>query len=476
VADADADGVSDACDNCPGVANASQADGDLDGAGAACDCDDADPDVRPGIPEVCDGLDTDCNPATPDCPPVCGNDVLEAGEACDDGNTNPDDGCSPTCTIELCGDGAVQHGLFEACDDGNSDPNDFCTNTCGRNVGRDAFVTSTTPSRLAMARRTDGAGAAVGPTGVSLDDISFSPGGILFGVSDGAMLVRVDPATGQTTPVGATGMAAVKAIDFSPEGTLFGVASDGLGIVQLITIDASTGAATVVGPTGYSNVQALAFDAAGTLFGASLDSSTSCDLITIDRATGAGLAAGHVNAALRGLDFHADGTLYGVTASPEGLLVRINLQSQTATVIGDPGIGLLSGIRFAPAGCPIAPVQEVCDGIDNNCDGTADDGFTPPSAVPETMEFTAPSDLVWDAVPGAGAYRLYHGTIPAGSSFVYNHACLFPSLASPAASVPQEPEPGAADYYLASATFCAGEGSLGADSQGNLIPRPSACP
>jgi len=35
----------------------------------------------------------------------CGNGVVDAGEACDDGNVDPNDGCSATCVIE-CGDGA----------------------------------------------------------------------------------------------------------------------------------------------------------------------------------------------------------------------------------------------------------------------------------------------------------------------------------------------------------------------------------
>jgi cysteine-rich repeat protein len=32
--------------------------------------------------------------------PVCGNGILEEGEACDDGNTDPADGCGPLCTEE----------------------------------------------------------------------------------------------------------------------------------------------------------------------------------------------------------------------------------------------------------------------------------------------------------------------------------------------------------------------------------------
>ena len=32
--------------------------------------------------------------------PVCGNSVVESGEDCDDGNTDPGDCCSPTCQYE----------------------------------------------------------------------------------------------------------------------------------------------------------------------------------------------------------------------------------------------------------------------------------------------------------------------------------------------------------------------------------------
>lgn len=35
-----------------------------------------------------------------DCPSVCGNDVIEPGELCDDGGTAANDGCSATCQIE----------------------------------------------------------------------------------------------------------------------------------------------------------------------------------------------------------------------------------------------------------------------------------------------------------------------------------------------------------------------------------------
>ncbi len=68
----------------------------------------------------------------------CGNLLLEAGEQCDDGNTAPGDGCSPSCQVETtapsCGNGILDVG--ESCDDGNSNNSDSCRNTClGGNQG-----------------------------------------------------------------------------------------------------------------------------------------------------------------------------------------------------------------------------------------------------------------------------------------------------------------------------------------------------
>jgi len=67
----------------------------------------------------------------------CGNNIVEHGEECDDGNLVGGDDCSPTCTIEidtyvaaapLCGDGIIQEP--EQCDDGNMLNGDGCSTTC----------------------------------------------------------------------------------------------------------------------------------------------------------------------------------------------------------------------------------------------------------------------------------------------------------------------------------------------------------
>jgi cysteine-rich repeat protein len=64
---------------------------------------------------------------------VCGNNVLEKGEDCDDGNAVNGDGCSNRCLAEgtsapTCGNGRIDRG--ENCDDRNVVSGDGCSNRC----------------------------------------------------------------------------------------------------------------------------------------------------------------------------------------------------------------------------------------------------------------------------------------------------------------------------------------------------------
>ncbi|MEK6840424.1 MAG: hypothetical protein AABX79_00535 [Nanoarchaeota archaeon] len=68
---------------------------------------------------VCEsGLGENSTTCPQDCPapvPTCGNGVPEAGEQCDDGNSNNNDACKNDCTNNICGDGVIHTGV-EQCD------------------------------------------------------------------------------------------------------------------------------------------------------------------------------------------------------------------------------------------------------------------------------------------------------------------------------------------------------------------------
>ena len=70
--------------------------------------------------------------------PACGNEVVEANEACDDGNMASTDACVEGCLEARCGDGFVRAGA-EACDDANDDTSDACISCVEARCG-DGFV------------------------------------------------------------------------------------------------------------------------------------------------------------------------------------------------------------------------------------------------------------------------------------------------------------------------------------------------
>jgi len=60
---------------------------------------------------------------------LCGNNIIEPGETCEDGNTASGDGCDANCRTELiCGNSIREPG--EECDDGNTDDGDGCSSSC----------------------------------------------------------------------------------------------------------------------------------------------------------------------------------------------------------------------------------------------------------------------------------------------------------------------------------------------------------
>ncbi len=69
----------------------------------------------------------------------CGDELVQPGEECDDGNVDNTDACLSTCKTASCGDMTVQAGV-EECDDGNVVDTDACTATCQTAECGDASV------------------------------------------------------------------------------------------------------------------------------------------------------------------------------------------------------------------------------------------------------------------------------------------------------------------------------------------------
>jgi len=97
------------------------------------ECDDSNTDNGDGCSSTCQDEGGNGCPGCTNPTPVCGNNALESGEQCDDGGTINGDGCSATCQTEppggsVCGNNILES--LEQCDDGNTIGGDGCSSVC----------------------------------------------------------------------------------------------------------------------------------------------------------------------------------------------------------------------------------------------------------------------------------------------------------------------------------------------------------
>jgi hypothetical protein len=176
---------------------------------------------------------------------------------------------------------------------------------------------------------------------------------VLYGVTGAgnapSSLYTVDPVSGTTTLIGATGFSHVTGIDFDPTtGILYGVVSDlfDSGTADLITINSSTGAGTVVGPTG-NQTPDITIGPDGILRGWTENSD---DPIVIDTSTGAvTVTSSDLGTANTGVAFESLTSIY---VKPGSDLFSVDVTTGAATSLFGAGLGVSASniLENAPDG------------------------------------------------------------------------------------------------------------------------------
>lgn len=220
--------------------------------------------------------------------------------------------------------------------------------------------------------------AGIGSEG-PVTEIRFRSDGVLFATTGQGTsnLITIDPDTGAETVIGQHDFGAINGLAFI-DGTLYGTFFNAGGPggtrgapVELVIIDQTDASLTTVGLiNGFSPVRGLAWDAdAEVLYaaGTPLVDGFSDQLLIIDPATADVTPVGPFGAAIGGMDFAPDGTLYaGTTGGPGGPqggdwggdapsgdvggaeLLTVDLDTGAGSVVGTTSAPAISGLAFVP--------------------------------------------------------------------------------------------------------------------------------
>jgi cysteine-rich repeat protein len=125
---------------------------------------------------------------------ICGDGIVNPGEACDDGTDNGQyatsttgKSCLPSCSGygPYCGDGILQQAYGEQCDDDNNTSNDGCSATC--QIESTAPLPGPGPAPSGGGAYSPGSFAPLNPTQVIIEGIAY-PGASVNILDDGATI------------------------------------------------------------------------------------------------------------------------------------------------------------------------------------------------------------------------------------------------------------------------------------------------
>jgi hypothetical protein len=205
-----------------------------------------------------------------------------------------------------------------------------------------------------------GAATAVNPLSggtPNIQSIVFAPDGTLYGAGNG--LYKINPTTGAYVMVGSGDYSDVRGIAVIPDpGTLIGVHWD-ISNSSVVKIDPNTGSGSNIGLSGFPGLNSLAKDPMGTLWSVTnIYDDPNDRLITINPATGIGTQVATLNfpvypASVRALAFSPSGVLYATNCRPgTGLqpidLYTVNVTTGNGTYIGPTGA--VQGLAFSSSG------------------------------------------------------------------------------------------------------------------------------
>lgn len=193
---------------------------------------------------------------------------------------------------------------------------------------------------------------SVGATGIAITGLAFHPiSDVLYATttnlspsSTNRKLYTIDPTTGTATLVGALsiGSRTVPDIAFDSAGVLYGWQTSD---TQLVTINISTGVATTYGPTGGVAVSGggISINSGGTVYTAF--SGNPQHLFNIDPSTGARTDLGAMSGSIGGencaaLSFDEDDMLWAVLLGTGTALATIDVATRVVTTVGS----MLSGM------------------------------------------------------------------------------------------------------------------------------------